>query len=487
MSFEVLVDPGLLASLAGGVLLGIFVGAVPGLTATLAIALLLPLTFHVPAAEAIVMMTGIFTGGIYGGSVAAITLRIPGAPASAMTMLDGHAMALRGETGTALGLATFSSCVGGITGGLILVSFAPQLARVALEFGSPEMFELVVLALIAVATVSRESLAKGMAATVIGLMLSTVGIDGLAAVPRFTFGTVNLLAGVPLIPLVIGLFAVSELLHQVGEPERERESNPVEQSGSRFGWWRAAREVGWWPFLKSSLIGTSVGALPGAGAAMAAFLSYTEAKRSSKHPDRFGTGVPEGIVAPETANNAMTGGALIPMLALGIPGDAVTAVILGGLVMHGITPGPQLFQEASHVVGPLFSAYFLSYVLILVFGLLLLPVFVRITSVPRAVLYPFIAALAIVASLTSEGTSFAMFVALAIGVLGFLLRRLGYPVIPVLLGLILGPLLESNFRRSMILSGGDPRIFVSSPITVVLLLGALFLLLLVSRSKSAKA
>jgi putative tricarboxylic transport membrane protein len=469
---DLVLAPGMVPYLVGGVLLGIVVGAVPGLTATLAISLLLPLTFTLPAAPAIVMMTGIFTGGIYGGSIAAITLRIPGAPASAMTMLDGHAMAQQGRAGSAIALATTSSFVGGIAGGVALVLFAPQLARVALEFQSPEMFALVVLALTAVATITPESLAKGAAATVIGLMLATVGIDHLVPVPRFTFGSVNLLVGVPLIPVVIGLFAVTELLQQSGEADRDVGSATGIALGSTAAWWADVRAAGWPTFVKSPVIGTLVGALPGAGAAMAAFLSYSEARRSSKHPERFGTGIPEGIVAPEAANNAMTGGAFIPLLAFGIPGDAVTAVILGGLVIHGITPGPQLFAGADGLVNVLFGAYFLSYVLILVFGLLLTPVFSRITRVPRAVLFPLIGSLAVVAAYTSEGTAFAIYLTVGVGVLGYLMRRFGYPLIPVLLGLILGPMLESNFRRSMILSEGDPTVFVRSPVAVVILLAA---------------
>lgn len=487
----------LLLPLLGGSILGIVVGAIPGLTATLAIALLLPLTFHLSPAAAIVMMTGIFTGGIYGGSIAAITIRVPGAPASAMTMLDGHAMARAGRPATAIGLATFSSFVGGVMGGVALLLFAPQLARAALSFGSPEMFSLVVVALVAVASVSPGALVKGVAATVIGLMLSTVGIDHLVPAPRFTFGSVNLLVGVPIIPVVIGLFAVAEVLHQLDErgdasggsvvsgasgtdersdaPEPAPTRLPVHREDAARAWWSEARRVGWATFAKSALIGTLVGALPGAGAAMAAFLAYSEAKRTSRTPERFGTGAPEGIVAPETANNAMTGGAFIPMLAFGIPGDAVTAVILGGLVIHGITPGPQLFTESGELVRPLLVAYFSSYVLILTLGLLLLPVFARISRLPRDLLFPFIATLSIVAAYVSERTVFAMVLTLSVGLAGYLLRRFGYPVIPVLLGLILGPMLETNFRRALILSEGDVTVFFRSPISLVLLvIAALF-------------
>ena len=472
MSPEVLLDPALLLSLVAGSLLGIAVGAIPGLTATLAIALLLPLTYQLSAASAIVMMIGIFTGGLYGGSIAAIAVRIPGAPANAMTMLDGHAMALQGRAGTAIGIATFSSVVGGLAGGLVLVLFSPQLARMALRFQSSEMFALVVLALVAVATVSRESLAKGMAATVIGLMLSTIGIDPLAPAPRFTLGSVNLLVGLPLIPVVIGIFAFTEVFHQAGRPPSRGDGRSSGRPDGAFAWWPEVRRVGWRPFVKNSLIGTSVGALPGAGAAMAAFVAYSEARRGSPHPERFGKGAPEGIVAPEVANNAVTGGALIPLLALGIPGDAVTAVILGGLVIHGITPGPHLFTEAAHLIAPLFTAYFAAYLLILIFGLTLLPLYARVARVSRSLLFPAIAPLAVVAAFTSERTTFAIHVAAGVGVLGYLLRRLGYPVIPVLLGLILGPMLESNLRRALILSEGDPLILVSSPISAGLLLAA---------------
>lgn len=476
MTLQALFDPGLLAALLGGTFLGVVVGAVPGLTATLAIALLLPVTFQLSATNAIVMMTGIFTGGIYGGSIAAITVRIPGAPASAMTMLDGNAMALQGRSEAAIGLATFSSFVGGIAGGVVLLLFAPQLARVALTFQSPEMFSLVLLALIAIATATQGSLVKSMAATVIGLMLSTVGIDPLAPTPRFALGSVELLVGVPMLPVVIGLFAMAELFRQVGRPSEDPPEVVPIRFDRVFAFWPEVKKVGWRIFAKSSAIGTLVGALPGAGAAMAAFLAYSEAKRSSPTPERFGTGIPEGIVAPETSNNAMTGGALIPMLAFGIPGDAVTAVILGGLMVHGIVPGPQLFSEHADLIAPLFVAYFLSYFVILLLGLLLLPLFARIISVDRAVLFPLIGAVGIVAAFVAERTEFAMYLTVGIGVFGYLLQRGEYPVIPVLMGLILGPMLESNLRRALIVSGGDPSIFVSSPVSALLLIISVSLL-----------
>lgn len=467
-------DPVQLALLLGGLTLGIFVGAVPGLTATLAIALLLPFTFRLPPVQALVTLTAIYIGGIYGGSITAITIRIPGAPANTMTILNGNAMARAGRTEAALGLATFSSFVGGVVAGLVLVFFAPQLARVALAFQSPESFSLMVLALAGVAAVSGRSLLKGLSTTVLGLMLSTVGLDKMLPVPRFTFGSTSLLVGVPLLPVVIGLFAVTELFWQVAEPKIETEKAAV-RFKRILDFLPAVKKVGWKLFAKSSAIGTLVGALPGGGAAMAAFLAYTEAQRSSSHPEKFGSGVPEGIVAPETANNAVTGGAFIPMLALGIPGDAVTAVILGGLLIQGVTPGPQLFQESGALVWPLFIGYFLAYILLLVLGLGLLPWFSRLARVDRAVLLPLVAAVSVVAAYASERTLFGMGLTVVMGALGYVLRRNDFPLVPLLMGLILGPMLESNFRRALIVSSGDPLIFLRSPVSAALLIASALL------------
>jgi len=467
-------DLRLLGFVCLGVLLGVFVGAVPGLTATLAIALLLPFTFGMPALDAILLMTGIFVGGIYGGSATAIMVRVPGAPANTMTMLDGHEMLRQGKPELALGLATAASVFGGLVGGVLLILFAPQLARFSLEFQSPEIFALVVLALVAVAAVSQESLVKGLIATVIGLMISTIGID-LAGVPRYTFEVFRLYTGLPLIPLVIGLFALAEVLRRLEEPLSRPRQVAWISFRRIFAFVPVWRRVGWKLPIKSSLIGAVIGALPGAGAAMAAFLAYAEAKRSSPHPEKFGTGIPEGIVAPESANNAMTGGAFIPMLAFGIPGDSVTAVILGALVIQGIVPGPQLFTQAGDLVLPLMVGFLFAYLVLMVLGLLLLPWFARVAVIDHAVLFPVIAAVAVVAAYVSERSLFAMGTMVVIGIGAWLLQRLQFSLVPVLLGVILGPLLERNFRRALGISGGDPTILVSSWIAVFLLLTAALL------------
>ena len=472
--------------LAGGVGLGVVVGAIPGLTATLAIALLLPFTFSLPTVDALLMLTGIYVGGIYGGAITAITVRIPGAPANTMTLLDGHAMARAGRTEEALGLATFSSFVGGIGGGIVLVLFAPQLARAALKFQSPETFSLLFLALVAVSAVSLGPLSKSLAATTLGLMLSTVGLDKLVPVGRFTLDVPELLVGVPLLPVVVGLFALSEFFWQAGEPDTEApqasgHSSHSSHSSHSIQWRRTfdflptVKRVGVKLFAKSAAIGAFVGALPGAGAAMAAFLAYAEAKRSSPHPDEFGTGIPEGIVAPETANNAMTGGAFVPMLAFGIPGDAVTAVILGGLIIQGLTPGPALFRDSGDIMTSLFVGYFIAYGLVLVLGLTLLPWFARLATLPRIYLLPMIGAVSLVAAYASERTAFALGLTVAIGVVGYALRRFGYPLVPLLLGFLLGAPLETNFRRALMVSDEGAWIFVKSPLSALLLLAAIAL------------
>ena len=420
------------------------------------------------------MLTGIYVGGIYGGAITAITVRIPGAPANTMTLLDGHAMAKAGRTEEALGLATFSSFVGGIGGGIVLVLFAPQLARVALKFQSPETFSLLFLALVAVSAVSLGPLSKSLAATTLGLMLSTVGLDKLVPVGRFTLDVPDLLVGVPLLPVVVGLFALSELFWQAGEPHSE-----APQASGHSVHWRGAfnfvptvKRVGPKLFAKSAAIGAFVGALPGAGAAMSAFLAYTEAKRSSPHPEKFGTGIPEGIVAPETANNAMTGGAFVPMLAFGIPGDAVTAVMLGGLIIQGLTPGPALFRDTGDIMTPLFVGYFIAYLLVLVLGLALLPWFARLATLPRVYLLPMIGSVSLVGAYASERTAFALGLTVAIGVVGYALRRFGYPLVPLLLGFLLGAPLETNFRRALMVSDEGAWIFVKSPVSALLLLAA---------------
>lgn len=483
LGFSTLFTPSIFLYLLGGLIMGLFFGAVPGLTATLAIALLLPFTFSMETASALVMVMGIYAGGIYGGCLTAITIRIPGAPASAMTMLDGYPLMERGEGDKAISHATFASSVGGIIGAIILIFLAPQVAQVALLFRSPERFSLIVLALLVVATATRGSLLKGILSTGIGLMMATSGIDMMVPRSRFTFGLPLLQGGISLLPAVIGLFAISELLRQM--ELKVSEIKPIKKFKMRYFFppLEEIRAVGWLLYIKSALIGTGTGALPGGGAAMASFLAYGEAKRSSSHPEQFGKGAIEGIAAPEAANNAMTGGAIIPLLTLGIPGDAVTALIFGVLLIQGLVPGPRLLVERADIIAPMFAALLIAKLLLLPMGFLFAPLYLRIPNFKRGLIFSFIATICIVGAYVAEFSVYQMWLALIIGILAYFLQRADYPIVPILMGIILGPYLERYFRRSMTLSMGNPLVFITSPISLGLLILAVVFIIFLNRQK----
>ncbi|MBE9640175.1 tripartite tricarboxylate transporter permease [Salipiger mangrovisoli] len=473
--FLMLLHPVTFLYLIGGFLLGLLFGAIPGLTATLAIALLLPFTFSMDVADALVMVAGIYMAGLYAGSITGITLNIPGAPSGAITTVDGHALMKRGEGAQALGMSAFASTIGGLTGVVILIALAKPVSSVALLFQTPDKFSLVLLAIVTVTIVSQGSLLKSATAMAIGLMIATVGIDPMLPEGRFDFGSYNLIEGVNLLPAVIGLFAVCELIAQAGMPARLSQAQavadlPAPRRRDFLPSRARIREVGLFAMLRSSVLGVLIGMLPGGGASMASFIAYAEAKRSAKKPEEFGKGSYEGLSASEAANNGVCGGAIIPLLTMGIPGDAVTAIIFGVLLLHGLVPGPTLLSDNFMVVSPMFAALFVASLLIFVSVLLFGPVYLRLSRINRGVLYAFIGMISMVGVYASTFSIFQMWVALAIGVLAMLLRVCGYPVVPALMGVILGPYFEEFLRRSLIVSKGDPSIFVTSPISLVLLL-----------------
>lgn len=482
--FLALAQPLTFLHLVGGFLLGLFFGAIPGLTATLAIALLLPFTFGMDVADALVMVAGIYMAGIYSGSITGITLNIPGAPSGAITTLDGHALMRRGEGTQALGMSALASGIGGLVGVIILIALAQPVSALALQFQTPDKFSLVLLAVVTVTIVASGPLIKAMMAMALGLMISTVGIDPMVPVGRFDFGSYHLVEGISLLPAVIGLFAVCELIAQSSIPAAVGKAVAVaatERPRRRdFLPSRAKiREVGFFTFLKSAIIGVLIGMLPGGGASMASFIAYAEAKRGSRKPEAFGEGSYEGLAASESANNAMCGGAVIPLLTMGIPGDAVTAIIFGVLLIHGLVPGPALLAGNFHVIAPMFAALFVASIFVFLSVLAFGPLYLRLSQINRGFLYAFIAMISMVGVYASSYSFFQMWMALAIGVLAFLLRRFGYPVVPTLMGIILGPFLEEFLRRSLIVSEGDPTIFLRSPASVVLLaLTVLFVWLL---------
>lgn len=482
--FLSLAHPVTFLHLIGGFLLGLLFGVIPGLTATLAIALLLPFTFGMQVTDALVMVAGIYMAGIYSGSITGITLNIPGAPSGAITTLDGHALMKRGEGSQALSVGALSSAIGGLLGTVVLVALAQPISSVALLFQTPDKFSLVLLAIITVTIVGAGSLLKAAVAMAVGLMISTVGIDPMVPEGRFDFGSYHLIEGVGLLPAVIGLFAVSEMIAQSATPSTLGKAHVLAQAArprrreflpSR----ELVREMGIFNCLKSSVIGVLVGMLPGGGASMASFIAYAEAKRTARKPDQFGKGSYEGLAASESANNGMCGGAIIPLLTMGIPGDAVTAIIFGVLLIHGLVPGPELLGANFDIIAPMFAALFVSSILVFVSVVAFGPLYMRLSTVNRGLLYSFIGLVSMVGVFASSFSIFQMWMALMIGILGFLLRTFGYPVVPALMGVILGPYLEEFLRRSLIVSKGDPTIFLSSPPSAVLLaLTLLFIWLL---------
>lgn len=476
--FMQLLQPDTFLSLIVGYVLGVLFGAIPGLTATLAVALLLPFTFSMEATNALVMVMAIFMAGIYAGSITGIIINIPGTPSAALTAIEGHTMMKRGEGAKALGLDAFANTLGGMFGSILLILIAVPMSKFALMFHTQDKFSLVLLALVCVVIVSRGPIWRGLVSVTLGVMISTVGMDNMIAQGRFVFDNPQLIQGVRLLPAVIGLFAICELLVQAGS----RSSSGIVPHDFRprrrdfMVTWADIREIGIWTYIKSSIIGVLVGMMPGGGASMASFVAYAEAKRTSKEPEKYGKGSHEGLAAAETANNAMCGGAVVPLVTLGIPGDSVTAIIFGVLLMQGLVPGPGLLTEHPDVIAPMFAALFVSaafvYVSVLIFG----PYYIWLARLNRSVLYAFIAMIAMVGTYASSFSIFQMWMALAIGVFAYVMRVMSYPIVPMLMGIILGPFLEEFLRRSLITFHGNPMIFFTSPISLGTLLVTVFLI-----------
>jgi len=464
---EVLSWQNLLASLVG-VVLGLVVGALPGLTISLGMVLLLPLTFGLKSVTAMSLLLGLFAAGMTGGSFSAILINIPGTPSASATVLDGHPLAQAGQAGKALGVSVISSFWGGLFSLACLVVSAPLIARVALRFGAAEQFALMTLGLTLICAFAGQSVLRGLISGVLGLLLTTVGQDPLMGTPRFTFGLVELQAGILFIPAMIGLFAVPQVIKGM----RAGASGVI----PRFKLGLTQLLPSWRDLLKlkrsllvGAAIGTGVGAIPGTGGPIAVFLAYDVARRLSRDPGAFGRGSLEGVAAPEAANNGVTGGALVPMLTLGIPGDPITAILLGALIIQGIAPGPLLFREHPQFVYGVFWALLLANVMTLVVALLSVRWIVQVLRVPQRILIPVIAILCILGSYGIRNTLFDSLVMLAFGGLGYVMQRYRFPVVPMIIGLVLGPELEEQLRLSLILSAGDPMVFLRHPIAAAFL------------------
>jgi putative tricarboxylic transport membrane protein len=468
--FVALTDPTVFAYMVGGFLIGAFFAAVPGLTGVLAIALLLPLTYSLDVITALVMCASIFMAGMYGGSITATTINIPGAPSSMMTAVEGYPLMQRGQGARALGHAALGSMIGGAIGAVLLMVVSPFAAQFTLMVRTPGKFSLILFALVVIMIAQRKAITKGVVATTLGLMIATIGIDVMQPMARLTFGADILVEGIDMMALIIGTFAISELLIQ--SEDADQEFTVASDQGALSKVRRRdfvppladLREIGVFTYLKSAVIGYLVGVLPGAGGSTAAFVSYAEAMRSSRHPERYGKGSTEGIAAAETANNSMCGGAFVPMLTFGIPGDPTTAVILGVLIINGLQPGPQLMVDQFHLIAPMYAALFVSALFLIPLTLYLLgPYCIRIVSIRKAVLYSCIAVVALVGSYVATFSIFQMFLAVIFGIIAYFLRKQDYPTVSLLLGFILGPDLEQFFRRSLSLNDGSPTIFLTSP------------------------
>ncbi|MDI6726544.1 MAG: tripartite tricarboxylate transporter permease [Smithellaceae bacterium] len=471
-------NPKLMLLTALGTLSGIYIGAIPGLSVTMAVSILISFTFSWEINPALALMVGIYVGGVYGGSRSSILLNIPGAPAAVATAFDGYPLAKLGETGKAIGLSTTASVIGGFVGIIILALSAPTISEYSLKFAPRDYFLLAIMGILLVGSLSGESLAKGIFAGALGVLLSMVGMDNFTGQGRFTFGSIALMSGIHFVAIMIGLFGVSEALMQI----HDLHIKPIKQDVSKIipSFRLLLKHL---PLIiKSSLLGTGVGALPGTGGDIAALLAYGSARRSVKNPSRpFGQGAYEGVIAPETANNAAIGGAYIPMLTLGIPGDAVTAVIIGALFIHGLKPGPMLMLETPHLFWFTVGNLTLANIFLLFFGLTGVRVFAKLVEVPKGLLLPIIIIISVVGTYAINNNVADVYWMLGFGIFGYILKVYGFQVGPVVLGIILGPLMESGFRRAMMDVQHDiPGFFLNlivNPISLALTISILAILI----------
>ncbi|MBC7338707.1 MAG: tripartite tricarboxylate transporter permease [Firmicutes bacterium] len=468
MGFSVALTPVNLLFCLLGVVMGTLIGALPGIGPSAGVAILLPVTFGMSPVTSIIMLCGIYYGAMYGGTITSVLINVPGESSSVMTAVDGYQMARKGRAGAALGIAAIGSFLAG-TGGVVIFTFlAPLIARFALSFGPPEYFALMILGLTTLSGLTGRSMWKSLAAAAFGLMLSFVGMDIVTGVARFTFHRPDLLSGVDFLPVAIGLFGVGEVLASAESPA-ELEITRADLSLRKVfptmaDWVRSRRSI-----LRGGVIGFLIGSLPGAGATMASFISYAVEKKSSRHPEEFGQGAIEGVAGPESANNSASVGALVPLLTLGVPGSATTAVMMGALMMYGLHPGPLLFQKNPDFVWGLVASMYIGNVLLVILNIAFIPAFVNVLRIPQRILSPLIVVFCMVGAYTLDNNLFDVWLMLLFGVLGYLMKKLDYPPAPLVLALVLGNLVETSLRQSLIISGGSMAIFVTRPISAVLL------------------
>ena len=473
--FSVALTPMNLAMCFLGCLLGTIVGVLPGLGPPATIAMLLPLTFKMDPTGAMIMLAGIYYGAKYGGSTTSILLNVPGESSSVVTCLDGYQMARQGRAGAALGISAIASFVAGTIGTVLLMLVAPPLAKLSLAFSSPEYFALMVLGLAMVVLLAGDSLTKALLAMTFGLWIAGMGTDLFTATSRFTFGQTELLGGIDFVIVAIGIFAVGEVMANM-EPEKPLDMLPVPKGlKNLFPTLQDLKDCRF-AFMNGSIIGFFIGVLPGAGATISSFLSYGLEKAVSKHPEKFGTGVIEGVAAPEGANNADTAGALVPLLTLGIPGSGTTAILLAALVLWGFKPGPMFIEDSPAMFWGLVASMYIGNVVLLILNLPLVTVFAQLLRMPGYVMYPLILGVSMVGIYTINSSIFQLCLLAVFGLVGYAMRKLDFPTAPLVLGLVLGDSMEKALRQSLMMSQGDLSILFR-PIPAVLLSIAAFLLI----------
>lgn len=458
-----------------GVFLGTVVGVLPGIGALAAISLLLPITYHIPPTAAIIMLAGVYYGAQYGGSTASILLNLPGTPSSAVTCLDGYPMARKGKAGVALFVTTIASLAGAMSGLVLLTLFSPVIAEIGLKFGPAEFCAMMLLGLVAASSVSAGSAVKGLSMMVLGLLLGMVGTDINSGAARFSFDIPELMDGINLVALAMGLFGVAEVVRCINSADTNRkiENISLRSLMPSRGEFKATVK----PMARGSALGASLGALPGVGPSIAAFMAYAIEKKVAKDPSRFGQGAIEGVTAPESANNAAAQTAFVPSLSLGIPGDAVMAVMLGALIIHGIQPGPMLITEQPSLFWGLVVSFAIGNIMLVILNLPTIGLWVALLRIPFAWMYPAILVFVALGVYSVNNNTFDILMVTVLGILGYLLMVLRFEPAPLLLGYILGPLLEEYLRRALLISRGDPMVFLERPISATLLALTLALLL----------
>ena len=473
LGFSVALQPVNLAYCFVGVFIGTLIGVLPGIGPVAAMSLLLPVTFNATPEAGIIMLAGIYYGSMYGGSTTAILVNIPGEAASVVTCLDGHQMARQGRAGAALGIAAMGSFIAGTVAVIGLMLVAPTLARFAVKFGPPEYFSLMILGLSILTYLSHGSLVKALIMACVGLVLGLVGLDSINGSPRLTFDRMELVDGVGLVPIVMGLFGVAEILINLEQKiARDLVTSRIEGlMPSRKDW----AESGW-PLARGSALGFVLGILPGGGAVIASFLAYALEKRLSKTPERFGKGAIAGVAAPEAANNAAAGSGFIPLMTLGIPPNVVMALLLGAFIVHGLQPGPLLMVQNPGLFWGIVASMYIGNIMLLILNLPLIGLWTQVLKVPYKILFPLILLFCLIGVYSISNAIFDIYVMIAFGLLGYLMRKFGYEPAPLVLAFVLGPMMENNLRKSLIISSGDFSIFVTRPISITCLALALILL-----------